>query len=193
VEFFGASSPWSRSPFSPRLGQETGEPAIAEGESVSATGGRIQRRYGFLWFFPDEDARGMIHAATGKEPPESIEARVTMCNPTPGFAPVLGNFQDPATREWCFIDLPEAWRDAWRWGALAEYDLEVDYRGQGVPPYYGEWGALDRCGRVGPYDSIEEAFDGAAHAATENGATALPGDGWAQVKDSRGDSVGPIT
>lgn len=193
MEFFGAASPWSRSPFSPRLGQETAEPAIAEGESVPANGGRIERNSGFLWFFPDDDARGMIQAVIGEEPPESIEARIKMCNPTPGFLPVLGDFQDPATGNWCFIDLPDTWRDAWRWGALSEHELEVDYRGQGVPPYYGEWGAPGKCGKVGPFDTIEDAFSGAASAATENGATALPGDGWAQVKDSRGNLVGPIT
>lgn len=69
----------------------------------------------------------------------------------------------------------------------------VPYDPVGVPPYWGEWGAPGECGKVGPFDTIDEAFGAAADAAGEHGATALPGDGWAQVKDSRGRSVGPIT
>lgn len=68
-----------------------------------------------------------------------------------------------------------------------------------VPPYYGEWGVhvgggmIGKSGRVGPYDTIEKAFDAATEAAVEAGATALPMDGFAQVKDSRGQAVGPVT
>jgi hypothetical protein len=69
----------------------------------------------------------------------------------------------------------------------------------GVPPYYGEWGVhvgggvIGKSGSVGPYDTIEEAFNAAAKAAVAAGATALPTDGFAQVKDSRGQAVGPVT
>lgn len=75
----------------------------------------------------------------------------------------------------------------------------VPYDPAGTPPYWGEWGvvgeggAIQDCGRVGPFDTIEEAFGAAADAAVKHGATALPGDGWAQVKDSRGKGKGPIT
>lgn len=68
-----------------------------------------------------------------------------------------------------------------------------------VPPFYGEWGvvgsdgAIVKSGRVGPYDTIDQAFSAAAQAAVDNGATALPTDGFAQVKDSRGQAVGPVT
>lgn len=68
-----------------------------------------------------------------------------------------------------------------------------------TPPYYGEWGVhigggvISKSGRVGPFDTIDEAFDAAVKAAGDNGATALPENGFAQVKDSRGQSVGPIT
>jgi hypothetical protein len=72
-------------------------------------------------------------------------------------------------------------------GAYAPYDPV------GTPPYWGEWGSPGDCGRVGPFDTIDEAFRAAAAAAGEHGATALPGDGWAQVKDAHGKGVGPIT
>lgn len=68
-----------------------------------------------------------------------------------------------------------------------------------VPPFYGEWGVvagdgvIAKGGRVGPFNTIDEAFAAAAQAAVDNGATALPTDGFAQVKDSKGQSVGPIT
>lgn len=75
----------------------------------------------------------------------------------------------------------------------------VPYDPVGVPPYWGEWGVhvgdgvIGDCGKVGPFDTIDEAFSAAADAAIEHGATALPLDGFAQVKDSRGRGVGPIT
>lgn len=75
----------------------------------------------------------------------------------------------------------------------------VPYDPIGTPPYWGEWGVVGEggvikdSGKVGPFDTIDEAFSAAADAAVEHGATALPGDGWAQVKDSRGKSKGPIT
>lgn len=68
-----------------------------------------------------------------------------------------------------------------------------------VPPFYGEWGVhigggvIGKSGRVGPFNTVEEAFNVAAQAAVENGATALPTDGYAQVVDSKGQSVGPVT
>lgn len=68
-----------------------------------------------------------------------------------------------------------------------------------VPPYFGEWGVVGDgaviidSGSVGPFDTIDEAFSAAADAAIEHGATELPTDGFAQVRDFRGSSVGPIT
>lgn len=68
------------------------------------------------------------------------------------------------------------------------------YDPTGVPPYFGQWGALrGGSGQVGPFDTIDEAFDAAVAAAVAHGATELPTDGWAQVVDSRGGSVGPVT
>lgn len=67
------------------------------------------------------------------------------------------------------------------------------------PPFYGEWGVVGAggvvldSGKVGPFDTIEEAFSAAGVAAAEHGATALPGNGWAQVVDSNGRAVGPVT
>lgn len=69
----------------------------------------------------------------------------------------------------------------------------------GTPPYFGEWGVhvgggiIGESGRVGPFDSIDEAFQAAAHEAVTHGATELPTNGYAQVRDSRGRGVGPIT
>lgn len=67
------------------------------------------------------------------------------------------------------------------------------------PPFYGEWGVVDQStgryidsGRVGPYDTIDEAFNAAASAASDAGAKKMPLDGFAQVKDSNGQPVGPI-
>jgi hypothetical protein len=69
-----------------------------------------------------------------------------------------------------------------------------------VPPYYGEWGVVDEAtgniaasGRVGPYNTIDEAFNAAAEAAHAAGAEKLPTNGFAQVRDSRGQAVGPVT
>lgn len=68
----------------------------------------------------------------------------------------------------------------------------------GTPPYFGEWGIpgaeghIIDGGRVGPFDTIDEAFQAAAEAASNAGARMMPLDGFAQVKDSQGRSVGPI-
>lgn len=68
-----------------------------------------------------------------------------------------------------------------------------------TPPYYGEWGVVGQGGKiiesgsVGPYSTSQEAFEAAAAQAIAAGATELPTDGFAQVKDSRGQSVGPVT
>lgn len=68
-----------------------------------------------------------------------------------------------------------------------------------VPPFYGEWGThvgdgvIGESGSVGPFATIDEAFRAAAQAAVAHGATALPTDGFAQVKDSVGQPVGPVT
>jgi hypothetical protein len=69
----------------------------------------------------------------------------------------------------------------------------------GTPPYWGEWGVVGTggsirdSGSVGPFRDIRTAFNAAAKAAGDHGATALPQDGFAQVRDSKGQSVGPIT
>jgi len=65
--------------------------------------------------------------------------------------------------------------------------------------YYGEWGVVDQdgqivdSGRVGPFNTIDDAFAAAVQAAHDHGAEELPTDGFAQVKDSQGRTVGPIT
>ncbi len=72
---------------------------------------------------------------------------------------------------------------------------------QGVPPYFGQWGVVDKgsggymksSGQVGPFATIDEAFKAAGDAAHAHGAELLPTDGFAQVVDSQGKSVGPIT
>lgn len=86
------------------------------------------------------------------------------------------------------------------WGAgMIPTGPAVAANPNGVPPYYGEWGVhvgggvIGKSGKVGPYNTIEEAFNAAAKAAVAAGATALPTDGFAQVKDSRGQAVGPVT
>jgi hypothetical protein len=92
---------------------------MREGDEISATGGRIVKRIGFLWFFPDEEVLDKIEAATGERPSESVEAQVKFCNQTPQTFPVLGDFTDPDTGLVCFLDLPEGWNDAWMgWGDL---------------------------------------------------------------------------
>ncbi len=80
---------------------------------MPANGGRILRRIGFLWFFPDPEVLDKIEAMTGRRPSESIEARVTSCIPIPPIAPTLGAFFDPESGFYCDIDLPKEWRCAW--------------------------------------------------------------------------------
>jgi hypothetical protein len=87
------------------------------------------------------------------------------------------------------------------WGAGELLVRASQYPLAGIPPYWGEWGVVDvgsggymkDTGRVGPFATIDEAFHAAAEAAVAHGATGLPTDGWAQVKDSRGHGVGPVT
>lgn len=69
-----------------------------------------------------------------------------------------------------------------------------------IPPYYGQWGVLQKGtavmadgGRVGPFDTADEAFSAAAQAAHDHGAELLPTDGFAQVVDSAGRPAGPVT
>ena len=70
---------------------------------------------------------------------------------------------------------------------------------RGGPPYYGEWGFVPQdggagdSGRVGPFNTIDEAFNAAVSAAVAAGAQQIPLDGFAQVKDSFGRTVGPVT
>lgn len=174
-------------------GRALSKPGIAEGQEVPANGGYIKKAVGFLWFFPDPDVRAAIERETGKPVSESIEARVTFCNPTPGTVPVLGDFIDPETGLVCFLELPEGWNAAWRRAPRYED------RDEGTPPYWGEWGVVDEetgaftdCGKVGPFATIDEAFTAAGEAASEHGARKMPLDGFAQVVDSQGKSVGPI-
>lgn len=67
-----------------------------------------------------------------------------------------------------------------------------------TPPFWGEWGTVNPdgelmdSGREGPFETIEEAFNAATTAASNHGATKMPLDGFAQAKDSRGVSVGPM-
>lgn len=84
------------------------------------------------------------------------------------------------------------------WGAGG---IPIVVSTEGIPPYWGEWGVLEKesggsmkdSGSVGPFTTIAEAFRAAAQAAGDHGATGLPSDGFAQVKDSRGRPVGPVT
>lgn len=60
----------------------------------------------------------------------------------------------------------------------------------GVPPYYVQWGVMGGgSGQIGPFDTIDEAFDAAAAELARHTST-FPIDGWAQVVDSRGGLVG---
>lgn len=91
---------------------------LAEGDVVLATGGRVEKRFGFLWFFPDADLRAKYEDLTGKRAPESVELEVTFCNPTPGTFPVVGEFRDPGSGLHCFTKFAE--RDLWNkaWGGI---------------------------------------------------------------------------
>lgn len=89
---------------------------------------------------------------------------------------------------------------SWGYGMnLPSPSVLQPYDNVGIPPYWGEWGVVGDggvivdSGSVGPFDTIDEAFSAAADAAIEHGATELPTDGFAQVKDSMGRGVGPIT
>lgn len=175
---------------------------------ISVVGGRIMRRSGssFLEFYIDSEIRDAIEAATGLRPAWPFMTTVGHCNPLPGTVPALGEFTEPMTGEVCWLDLPEDWNWVYM-NFLIQKNLDaaplpegaVPYDPIGTPPYWGEWGVVGEggeildCGKVGPFDTKDEAFSAAADAAGEHGATALPGDGWAQVKDSTGKGVGPIT
>lgn len=201
-----------------QAGKKDPAASLQEGETILATGGRIKKRIGFLWFFPDQEVLNNIAARTGETPSESIEAKVTICNPTPNILPSLGDFIDPDSGLVCFLELPPEWRDAWHGlgelkAALKEIGPDpfagaveweegvgyVPYDPVGTPPYWGEWGAVDEngvctaSGKEGPFNTIDEAFNAAAKAAHAHGAELLPTNGWAQVKDSRGKGKGPIT
>lgn len=83
------------------------------------------------------------------------------------------------------------------WGAGMSYpQVSVP---PAAPPYWGQWGVVDEetgqytdSGQVGPFSSIEEAFQKAGAEASAHGARRMPLDGFAQVVDSRGQAVGPI-
>lgn len=62
-----------------------------------------------------------------------------------------------------------------------------------VAPFFGQWAVFGKQGRVGPFDNQMDAFYAAIAAATSAGAKALPKDGSAQVFDSLGRMVGPVT
>lgn len=96
---------------------------LAEGEVVPATGGFVKKRIGFLWFFPAAALRAKFEAITGRRPDESVELRVTFCNPTPGIFPVVGEFTDPGTGLHCFTDFAERdlWNRAWGRGGAADF------------------------------------------------------------------------
>jgi hypothetical protein len=85
------------------------------------------------------------------------------------------------------------------WGASMVPLIPIVDDLQGIPPYWGEWGVhegggvIGDCGKVGPFDTREEAFRAAAEEAHRHGAELLPMNGFAQVVDSQGRAVGPIT
>jgi len=86
------------------------------------------------------------------------------------------------------------------WGAgMINTAARLPVSPEGVPPYYGEWGVhegggvIGASGRVGPFATRMEAFEAASQAAHEAGAEFLPTNGFAQVVDSRGKPVGPVT
>lgn len=70
---------------------------------------------------------------------------------------------------------------------------------EGTPPYFGEWGIhvggglIGDSGRVGPFNTINEAFNAAVAAGVARAPTALPENRFAQVRDSQGRPVGPVT
>lgn len=182
----------------PWLGQVPLVSGLTNGSQIQVNGGRLYFENGEWWFALNPEALHVIARFLYPQSiPPIVKARIAWCNPTPPIFPSLGGFTHPETRGYCQIELPERWQDAWTWKDAAEWDEErgdyVPYDPVGTPPYWGEWGAPGDCGKVGPFDTIEEAFSAAAEAATEHGATALPGDGWAQVKDSKGKGKGPIT
>lgn len=219
MQFFGPRSFWNGSPFQPRnlggwvrLGQEgpTGfasydewwealgrDAGIPYNPPIRATGGTVSKVGDGtrLRFDLNEEARDRIEAQTGERPPYFIITQSKFCNPTPGVVPALGDFVDPETGLVCFLDLPEGWSIAWTVSHFPPKFQEPE----ATPPYWGEWGihvgngVIGDCGKVGPFDTIDEAFSAAADAAVAHGATALPADGFAQVKDSQGRPVGPVT
>lgn len=179
----------------PLAGQTSGL-TLADGAELPVTGGSIQKLDGRIWFSPDEDTRARVEEVLGTIP-ESVVARVSFCNPTPGTLPGLGDAVDPETGLICFLELPEGWQEAWMWGSGDKdgYSYKVP---TGTPPYWGEWGVVDdegKCtenGTVGPFDTSDEAFTAAAEAASDHGARMMPIDGWAQAKDSKGEPVGTV-
>lgn len=64
-----------------------------------------------------------------------------------------------------------------------------------APPYYGQWGLKvgGASGKVGPYDTAQDAFAAAVKAARDAGAKKLPDDGFAKVVDEQGNPAGPAT
>lgn len=208
MDFFGRS-PWGGSPFSgnPRLGGPqmvaSAQPTIDDRE-LRANGGRIVVSGGRLWFHLDRETVRLIERLTARRPPAAIPVAIRWCDGTPPFLPVLGGFLNPGTGQYCELDLPPEWISAWKGAGLEQVNLgqavAPGYDPVGIPPYWGEWGVVDKgsggymkdCGKVGPYDTIDGAFRAAADAAREHGAETMPADGFAQVKDSRGRGVGPI-
>lgn len=85
------------------------------------------------------------------------------------------------------------------WGAGMVAQPPVVIQPMEVPPYFGQWGVVDEetgkyvaSGQVGPFATSDEAFKKAGAEAAAHGARRMPLDGFAQVVDSRGQSVGPI-
>jgi hypothetical protein len=107
-------SSWGAGSFPTPMAQRPRSPgdSLREGDVIRANWGRILKRMGFLWFFPDPEVLDKIEALTGRRPSESIEARIKYCNPTPPILPTLGGFSDPDTGYYCEIDLPNEWHCA---------------------------------------------------------------------------------
>lgn len=157
--------------------------ALREGEEIPANGGRILKRFGFLWFFPDPETMDKIEALSGRRSSESVEARVTSCIPLPPIAPTLGAFFDPETGSYCDIDLPDEWRCAW--GEWWHCSPERRPRFTPTPPFYVKYagpGTGDEFRHVGPFEDPEEAFD---YAVERYGGLA-PSVGHIEVYDSEG-------
>lgn len=100
----------------PPAASPTVEPQVAR---IKANGGEILFLDGDWKFAMDPEA---LHAVGRALYPEGfspvIRARIAWCNPTPPIVPSLGGFSHPRTGEYCQLEIPEKWQDAWTWRNL---------------------------------------------------------------------------